>query len=97
MEAILTEASQPRARNLLRTLARCIWRWQERARERHRLERLDDPALADMGLTRDDVERETAKPFWQLQARLVLRRIATSPHATTTAAPVQVQKPGMSP
>lgn len=65
-EATPTEFPYPRVRNLLLALARCVWTWQERARERHRLERLDGPALADMGLTRDDVEREASKPFWMV-------------------------------
>lgn len=38
--------------------------WQTRARQRHRLGELNDWALADMGLTRADVAREIAKPFW---------------------------------
>jgi uncharacterized protein YjiS (DUF1127 family) len=41
-----------------------VWEWQVRASERTRFGRLDDAALADMGLTRADVERETARPFW---------------------------------
>jgi uncharacterized protein YjiS (DUF1127 family) len=41
-----------------------IWDLQVRAGERARFESLDDAALADMGLTRTDVERETARPFW---------------------------------
>ena len=68
MEAIREAAPVPtpipRVRSLLLAIARCVWRWQERASERHRLERLDDPALADMGLTRGEVEREAEKPFW---------------------------------
>ena len=41
-----------------------VWEWQVRASERARFESLDDHALADMGLTRADMERETARPFW---------------------------------
>lgn len=58
------ETVGPKLRRALLAMARRIWTWQERARARHRLERLDDHALADMGLTRGDVERETSKPFW---------------------------------
>jgi uncharacterized protein YjiS (DUF1127 family) len=45
-----------------------LWRWivrtAETARQRRALARLDDRALRDIGLTRADVEAETAKPFW---------------------------------
>lgn len=58
------EGLAPKIRRALLAMARCIWTWQERASARHRLEGLDDHALADMGLTRGDVARETAKPFW---------------------------------
>lgn len=36
------------------------------ARERAALRKLDDRALADMGLTRADVARESARGFWDL-------------------------------
>lgn len=39
--------------------------WQERARERRRLLMLDDRLLRDIGLSRADVEREAALPFWR--------------------------------
>ncbi len=39
--------------------------WQERASERRHLGQLDDRLLADMGLSRADVERETSIPFWR--------------------------------
>jgi uncharacterized protein YjiS (DUF1127 family) len=39
--------------------------WSERARQRDRLARLPDRALADIGLSRCDVHRETRKPFWR--------------------------------
>ena len=38
---------------------------QERAKQRSHLSRLDDHMLRDMGLTRDQVSREAAKPFWR--------------------------------
>ena len=37
----------------------------DRARQRHHLLQLDDRLLKDVGLTRADVEREAAKPFWK--------------------------------
>lgn len=39
--------------------------WLARRRERLDLAQLDDHLLKDIGLSRADVERETAKPFWQ--------------------------------
>jgi uncharacterized protein YjiS (DUF1127 family) len=39
--------------------------WQERARQRHRLGEMDDHLLRDIGLSRADLEHETAKPFWR--------------------------------
>ena len=65
MEAILTEASQPRVRNLLLALARSVWRWQERARERRHLADMTDYMRADVGLSACDVAREADKAFWQ--------------------------------
>lgn len=39
--------------------------WSERAYQRRVLSTLDARMLKDLGLTRADVERETAKPFWR--------------------------------
>ncbi|MCT7374012.1 DUF1127 domain-containing protein [Chelativorans salis] len=39
--------------------------WCDRVRERRRLSDLTDRLLDDIGLTRADVEREAARPFWQ--------------------------------
>lgn len=38
--------------------------WQTRAAERSQLAAMDDRLLRDVGLSRADVERERAKPFW---------------------------------
>ena len=51
-------------RTLLRALGflvRCYDRYQQRLD----LAELSDEALKDIGLTRRDVERECAKPFWR--------------------------------
>ena len=37
----------------------------DRARQRRALAALDDRLLADIGLSRTDVVRETSKPFWK--------------------------------
>ena len=39
--------------------------WQERARSRVLLGRLDDRMLRDMGVSRADVGFEVTKPFWR--------------------------------
>ncbi|UTW51546.1 DUF1127 domain-containing protein [bacterium SCSIO 12827] len=38
--------------------------WQKRYEMRRRLAELDNRMLADVGLTRADIHRETEKPFW---------------------------------
>ncbi len=47
-------------------LLRLLLVWQDRARQRHCLRRLDDRLLKDMGLSRADVEHEAVKPFWRV-------------------------------
>ena len=39
--------------------------WFARAGTRRKLAELDDRILRDIGLTRQDVDREAAKPFWR--------------------------------
>ena len=39
--------------------------WQRRYLERQALANFDDHRLQDIGLTREDVAREIAKPFWR--------------------------------
>lgn len=39
--------------------------WQGRAAQRAQLAATEDHLLEDMGLSRADVEREVAKPFWR--------------------------------
>jgi len=50
---------------VLPRLLRPLRNWRERARSRHLLRQLDDRMLRDVGLSRSDVDRECAKPFWQ--------------------------------
>jgi uncharacterized protein YjiS (DUF1127 family) len=40
-------------------------RWLEQRRQLQALCSLDDDQLRDIGLSRDDVERARARPFWQ--------------------------------
>lgn len=50
----------------IKRAARLLHEWSARSRQRRTLASLNDTALRDIGLTRDDVRREIAKPFWQL-------------------------------
>ena len=47
---------------------RLLQRWAERRAQRHALRELADQKhlLADIGLTRAQVVREAARPFWQV-------------------------------
>jgi uncharacterized protein YjiS (DUF1127 family) len=47
-------------------LAGRVIEWQERARQRAMLARLDDHLLRDLGLTRAEALREYGKPFWRV-------------------------------
>jgi uncharacterized protein YjiS (DUF1127 family) len=42
-----------------------IYRAMERSRQRRALSRLSDALLRDIGLTRGEAARESAKPFWR--------------------------------
>ncbi len=42
-----------------------LYEWQRRFSDRHHLQTLDDRLLADIGLSRADVNSESQKPFWQ--------------------------------
>lgn len=52
----------------IRILAFLLWPpvlWYQRAQTRFELESLTEEQLRDVGLDRDDVRREAAKPFWR--------------------------------
>ena len=40
--------------------------WQEVARQRRALLKLDERLLKDIGITRADAEHEASRPFWDL-------------------------------
>jgi uncharacterized protein YjiS (DUF1127 family) len=54
-----------RLSSVLAAIADAYANWHERSTQRRILARLDDRMLRDVGLSRADVEREVAKPFWQ--------------------------------
>jgi len=43
-----------------------LWRFLAVARQRRDLGRLDDAALADLGLSRADVSAELTRPIWDV-------------------------------
>jgi uncharacterized protein YjiS (DUF1127 family) len=43
--------------------------WDNVARERHELLALDARALRDIGIGREDAQREAQRPFWDLPER----------------------------
>lgn len=49
---------------LVATVSRLLL-WQERGRQRRHLAELSDHLLRDVGLTREDVQREFGKGFWR--------------------------------
>lgn len=54
-----------RHRSIVLRLFDGLLSWQDRARQRHLLAGLDDHLLKDIGLSRADADRESAKPFWR--------------------------------
>src|SRR5918998_704415 len=50
---------------LLGRAARAVHRWLERRRQLRALSELDDHLLRDIGLSREDAERECSTGFWR--------------------------------
>ncbi len=42
-----------------------VFTWMQRIHSREQLKSLNDHVLTDIGLTRQEVEREIRKPFWK--------------------------------
>lgn len=53
------EARQPRV-----TWRERLYRWRQLRRERYALRHLSDDMLKDIGISRDAVQRESRRPFW---------------------------------
>ncbi|MEP4380289.1 MAG: DUF1127 domain-containing protein [Alphaproteobacteria bacterium] len=49
----------------LARISRTLPAIRERAAQRHRLSKLDQRLLADIGVTRNAAQRESAKPAWR--------------------------------
>ena len=50
--------------SLFFTIKRVLSRWLTLYHQRQELARLSDDALKDIGVSRADIEREIARPFW---------------------------------
>ena len=50
---------------MLRHLSRLLADWERRARERRMLAEMSTHMLKDLGISRGDAVRESAKPFWR--------------------------------
>lgn len=55
----------PGLRLAVAACARLIAMWMDRARQRRALAAMDDRLLSDIGITRNEAEREIEKPFWR--------------------------------
>lgn len=62
-----SDHARPRAivATMAQTLVRTLRLWRSRIRERHAFPVLDERELRDLRVSRWDVERELAKPFWR--------------------------------
>jgi uncharacterized protein YjiS (DUF1127 family) len=56
---------QPSRRLPLASPAGLLRLWRDRIRDRRGFPNLDERDLRDMGLSRWDIDRERAKPFWR--------------------------------
>jgi uncharacterized protein YjiS (DUF1127 family) len=61
---ILVRTSE-QIRSAFLQLLEVAWIWRARIRARRALGQFDDHTLKDIGMSRADVYRETAKPFWR--------------------------------
>lgn len=48
----------------MKAIPTLLLRWYKRIEERRQLLEMSDELLRDVGLSRDQVRREAAKPFW---------------------------------
>jgi len=60
-----TIAGQDGALGLTNKVLRGLSLWHDRWQHRRQIAELSPEALADMGITKGEAQREAAKPFWQ--------------------------------
>ncbi|HDS1737866.1 MULTISPECIES: DUF1127 domain-containing protein [Pseudomonas] len=49
---------------MMQEVGRRLARWHQLHRQRQELARLSDATLADLGLSRADIQQEAERPFW---------------------------------
>lgn len=64
-QAVALDDRRPPSFRLIARLTGALERWRQRQEQRKSLALLNDRLLQDVGLTRDDVERELRKPLWR--------------------------------
>lgn len=61
VQAIFTRVS-----HMLHSVVQTARLWQARINERRELDNFDDRTLIDIGTSREEILRETRKPFWRV-------------------------------
>jgi uncharacterized protein YjiS (DUF1127 family) len=61
----LRRSSAPRSDGLKARISRVVGLWRERRRQRQSFDTFGHRELRELGLSRWEVERELAKPFWR--------------------------------
>ncbi|MBK5002509.1 DUF1127 domain-containing protein [Pseudomonas sp. S31] len=66
MKGLVSSIQQPAfsLTHLWGVVIRRIVRWHELYRQRRELASLSDATLADLGLSRADIQQEVERPFW---------------------------------
>jgi uncharacterized protein YjiS (DUF1127 family) len=64
IEGRSTRTALQRLRQPVQAAITQLQRWRQLNRDRRELARLSDDCLRDIGLSRADVRRESARPFW---------------------------------
>ena len=59
------QVNRPSLRAFLQAASRTLRLWRSRHRERHALTVIDERDLRDLRLSRWEIDRELAKPFWR--------------------------------
>lgn len=60
----IDESQQISPRSSKVTWRERFYRWRQLRRERHALRHLNDDILKDIGISREAVQREARRPFW---------------------------------
>ena len=64
--ALSPTGSRPAVQHALVRAVATVSAWHERARQRRALVALSDQMLCDIGISRAQAQRESARPFWRV-------------------------------